>query len=100
PPTEVHTRSLHDALPICSGSKAPCQGGQDGSRRRSAQPFEPAEWLPLPDTLPQGSGRLFRGQAAFVGKGRAALCRLPFSFGLTRDRKSTRLNSSHVKSSY
>src|SRR2546430_6498089 len=67
--TEIYTLSLHDALPISSGSGAFLyRGGRDG---------------PASD-----SGRWF------------ALCPGREHVELRRDRKSTRLNSSHSQISY
>src|SRR2546430_17492107 len=70
--TEIYTLSLHDALPISGGSR---RGGHQPAVRRH----------PLPDG--DRAGR-HRGTA----RGRA---RRP-----ARDRKSTRLNSSHSQISY
>src|SRR5258707_7085271 len=71
--TEIYTLSLHDALPICSGS-----GDPRGSRSHDQEPSKPIR-----------IGREGRRH------GRAAA-------GPVRrlDRKSTRLNSSHANISY
>src|SRR3712207_8578837 len=73
--TEIYTLSLHDALPI---SLLPVAHGAFGS---------PAE-------LPRGTAEV-AGRA--VGPGRDLEQPAP---GLDRDRKSTRLNSSHANISY
>src|SRR5437773_7314052 len=72
PPTEIYTLSLHDALPISVDS---------------------------PSDLDQiacvGPGRVFT-----VGRHMLALDVDDADFGGRRDRKSTRLNSSHITISY
>src|SRR3712207_7142392 len=73
--TEIYTLSLHDALPI-----SPTTWGRTGRRR----PLHPA-----------GSGTTFAASwDVSVQDGR-----LP-PIGCRRDRKSTRLNSSHANISY
>src|SRR3712207_7505161 len=71
--TEIYTLSLHDALPISAGP------GRLGTLRRRGMMFGPgvAPALPLIIVIRDGSSRLLR-----------------------RDRKSTRLNSSHANISY
>src|SRR5438270_1447315 len=69
--TEIYTLSLHDALPISAS------GDAEDARRRSL-------------------GRVARGTAPGREVGRRAHATLPRS----RDRKSTRLNSSHSQISY
>src|SRR5690349_25166700 len=73
PTTEIYTLSLHDALPIC-------------------QRGHPGECGPPVERRPEGRGRLGEEAQALLG---------PVG-GLLRvgDRKSTRLNSSHVEISY
>src|SRR5690606_40693867 len=79
--TETYTLSLHDALPISSGAKP----WTTASGRSSADPtwvnplFRTAVTRPAPPTT-------------------STLA--PGSSPSARDRKSTRLNSSHVKISY
>src|SRR3712207_9287696 len=68
--TEIYTLSLHDALPICAGS------------RRPAAPPAPY-YRPCLIVLDRGHARVPGG----TGGGRG-------------DRESTRLNSSHAKISY
>src|SRR3712207_7672410 len=65
--TEIYTLSLHDALPICPGSRAPA--GRERAGRSAARPTRTAPSL----------RELHPGH---------------------RDRKSTRLNSSHANISY
>src|SRR5436309_13815135 len=68
--TEIYTLSLHDALPISQRRRAGTGSRQDPRRRAAARHHE------------------LQQHAAASG---ACCC---------RDRKSTRLNSSHVKISY
>src|SRR5690606_40132652 len=88
-PGQFHTLSLHDALPIWSRFRAPgC--GVDGPDR--AQPGRVgAPWL-------SWRGRAGAGPEA-AGWERAGSAGVTEP-GMGRDRKSTRLNSSHVKISY
>src|SRR5690606_41569975 len=81
-PPETYTLSLHDALPICSLSA-------------TAPPLPPAPAVspacraptaPSPTSSPCWRGRRFRGRSSI--------------WRPATDRKSTRLNSSHVKISY
>src|SRR5699024_12832333 len=88
PPRELHTLSLHDALPICGRRVRGGRRARSGRRARVVR-----------------SGRGFRGHlgGGFCGRigGRAGRCfdgRLGGRVG--RDRKSTRLNSSYVSISY
>src|SRR3712207_8453075 len=70
--TEIYTLSLHDALPICrAGRTFPYVGPGNG----------PAASIPEPGRGPGAEGWRRRSSA-------------------TRDRKSTRLNSSHANISY
>src|SRR5690606_39680760 len=75
----IYTLSLHDALPIYSLSRDRLDGTADGG--------EPASGRLCPDRLEPhpGQGRALAGSCPDRGQ---------------RDRKSTRLNSSHVKNSY
>src|SRR5256885_15822695 len=74
--TEIYTLSLHDALPISDGAqRAPARTPSRPRRQR-----------------PRGSTRVARRRGARGFPGRA----VPRS----RDRKSTRLNSSHLVISY
>src|SRR5207249_11267935 len=82
-PTEIYTLCLHDALPISRGR----------ARRSSAPRRAPARGAAWPP--PRGPGR--RGR--FRGARRCAPAR-PARIDELRDRKSTRLNSSHVSISY
>src|SRR5690606_42059308 len=81
--TEIYTLSLHDALPISRTIPSPPTSRASSScsrRTRSPRSAAPARWLP-------------RGGCWFLPR----VGRAPASI---RDRKSTRLNSSHVKISY
>src|SRR3712207_8894220 len=77
--TEIYTLSLHDALPISTGAagRPAAAGGRDGPlpRRRRRR---------LAAGRPRGAGRVDGGAHRDAG----------------RDRKSTRLNSSHANISY
>src|SRR2546430_13811726 len=74
--TEIYTLSLHDALPICLGTQF-----------WANDPNHTKPLLVEFDELPHG---ICRTQQAGFGE-----CR-----GAVRDRKSTRLNSSHSQISY
>src|SRR3712207_9168581 len=74
--TEIYTLSLHDALPIYSPHRARLERGSSRKPRRSR---------------PAPSSKALAPLAASGGALRAAL---------QRDRKSTRLNSSHANISY
>src|SRR5690606_42147807 len=99
PATELYTPSLHDALPIWIGFylTSPChrQATWEGTRER----IERMGW---------GIAVLYVGQQAFeasdppdpAGPIICSRTLLTEEQGRIEDRKSTRLNSSHVKSSY
>src|SRR5207302_9198548 len=80
-PPELYTLSLHDALPIfCGGAKATCQAAGVKVSQPGADSWHshtPGRLTPTPD-----------GYQVYTHK---------LGYG---DRKSTRLNSSHVKISY
>src|SRR3712207_7444704 len=76
--TEIYTLSLHDALPICPGPGALRRAARDGLVAW-AHPDHPAGLLRAP---------LLRDAAAAIVR------------AVARDRKSTRLNSSHANISY
>src|SRR5699024_11474144 len=85
-PTALYTLSLHDALPILRGSTGHLRGeaGAGGSRLAGGRGV---------DAAAPGPGRTGgRPGPAGRGGGARACSRL--------DRKSTRLNSSHVSISY
>src|SRR5690606_41496227 len=85
---QLYPLSLHDALPICSGG-VPARRTSAGDAGRPALPARGG---------PSLRDRTGRAEArAFLG----TLCRRGDAGGWpARDRKSTRLNSSHVKISY
>src|SRR5690606_40190604 len=95
--TQSYMLSLHDALPISmlpvfggiSGSTRMTCRGAAGSRPRSRRPALGASFMRLSSLFGLAEGLLpvFR-------------FRQPFSRRRQPDRKSTRLNSSHVKISY
>src|SRR3989442_10802307 len=78
--TEIYTLSLHDALPICHGQAAQRDHGADQGKCVS-----PAQLFGL-----QIEAGLGMAPEEFAGQ--------PLAFHA--DRKSTRLNSSHVRISY
>src|SRR5258705_9683455 len=88
--TEIYTLSLHDALPICSGTSA-----RPPSRRRwscsSPRATRPARRPSAPASRKQG----WTTVTASTTRSK----QLVSSFAAT-DRKSTRLNSSHLGISY
>src|SRR5690606_41985243 len=94
--TAVSTFSLHDALPICHA-----QGERDYSRAAAmvdaaAQPALLGEALNGRGVTRSMLGR-FEEALEDLGRARVLLAR---SGDMLSDRKSTRLNSSHVKISY
>src|SRR5690606_39826875 len=80
--TKIYTLSLHDALPISERSSA--RRSVKTSHRKQPS-HHTAEWRGLQSTA----------VAADLER-----CRVARKGGPARDRKSTRLNSSHVKISY
>src|SRR5690606_40290370 len=87
PPTASYTLSLHDALPICEiAAGVAAFLDIEGDRVGSGV-----------DALAHAA-RL-EAEVVFHRLGQCALQRAQ-ALGLDRDRKSTRLNSSHVKISY
>src|SRR5690606_40974836 len=96
--SNVVTLSLHDALPICSRSRAPWIPGNDGSTSIMLPTAQRGRGKPLNVSLPP----LLRQVAMISVNDEAALdgFRPPQREGpgaVCADRKSTRLNSSHVK---
>src|SRR3712207_7973248 len=83
--TEIYTLSLHDALPISTGGGGLAEGGGVGRHNH---------------TTGQEGGKLPAGGLL----GREAQAPTPLDahrrLGRSRDRKSTRLNSSHANISY
>src|SRR3712207_8620489 len=79
--TEIYTLSLHDALPICPSSGRPSRPPSGGRTRAAGELVH----RPGPDR---------RGLAGAAGH------RADRSLHAGRDRKSTRLNSSHANISY
>src|SRR3989442_5890455 len=81
--TEIYTLSLHDALPISRGK------GCRASRQSSTYTCGPQLQI---DRIPRALSR----ESRRTGDTGVRVCLL----SLERDRKSTRLNSSHVRISY
>src|SRR5690606_40238718 len=79
PPSEIYTLSLHDALPILLHSSCPGQNVGNAHRR--------------------GIERYCNDQQYWLNKGDKT-GNLGIAGHTQQDRKSTRLNSSHVKISY
>src|SRR5690606_41671534 len=90
-PSEFYALSLHDALPI-SGSWAvsPVQSPQRAGAWLSSQPREAAAQTSV-RSVPTAGSQLPSAKGTQL---------LPISWRPAADRKSTRLNSSHVKISY
>src|SRR5690606_42012362 len=99
PRADTYLLALHDALPICVDERAEVdwpgvRRGRSLPRRRHPRP-EPGGVSPPPE----GSKKVEKvrgGRGSSRSVGCAAALRLP----LPSDRKSTRLDSSHVNSSY
>src|SRR5699024_12085679 len=90
PPTAPYPLSLHDALPILCGEEQHLPGHRPEHRgvRIVQVPLEVVEGRPDPAPVAQ----LHEGAGMVVGEDLAG--------GALIDRKSTRLNSSHVSISY
>src|SRR5207302_3831149 len=93
-PPHIHTLSLHDALPICHENRHPSRipygDGEVRLRQYVPDPF---------DTGGDSHGRLLAVPSVLHGQAAPRrYCRARRA--LPSDRKSTRLNSSHVKISY
>src|SRR5690606_41067271 len=88
-PPETYTLSLHDALPISGeGLQGPGFQGRQGSQRRRQ----------LRQTANTGGEHPLRRVLSFFSSD--SLNESSGRHGAREDRKSTRLNSSHVKISY
>src|SRR5204863_8909243 len=88
-PPHIYTLSLHDALPISSHSLRKCS--TNSARNRTMPPFRREGGDPLRDRAGGSPSR----------PGKIPCDRHPSRSGHPRiDRKSTRLNSSHVEISY
>src|SRR5436305_5589449 len=77
--TEIYTLSLHDALPILVSSSSICKCDNSGTPFQISSPRSAVLVYPLPLEEP---------------------VTLTLTLPRERDRKSTRLNSSHVRISY
>src|SRR5690606_39601194 len=86
----VYPLSLHDALPIWARSRCPLDAGGLGADGRAHRGGCGAVSRPVPSRGHRGSHRRAARGAVRAGGGDRP----------RRDRKSTRLNSSHVKISY
>src|SRR5204862_8039686 len=83
-PAEIYTLSLHDALPILRG------GGPDALFRNQ---------IPVASSPLDCSGRILSGAGGMQKRG-GGKQDAQYPSGAIKDRKSTRLNSSHVEISY
>src|SRR5207253_6833202 len=96
-PALVYTLSLHDALPICR------QGFVRGWRRAAADENPVGAWIPA-RLVHDRDGPHDRAEPqereVESGSGRGPAGRQAALENRRRDRKSTRLNSSHVAISY
>src|SRR5207249_5553686 len=90
----ISTLSLHDALPIYFCTLSDLPRPQPRRQRRPRVPG-PGEFL-----ADLGVGGVGRGAAAAVGGHQLGQVVAHLGLGVRGDRKSTRLNSSHVSSSY
>src|SRR5690606_42151176 len=100
PPPWFHTLSLHDALPI-SAAERPAQSGDrvnvDFVGKRDGEEFDGGSANGY--TLQLGSVNMIPGFDDGIVGMRAGDTKV-LSLTFPEDRKSTRLNSSHVKISY
>src|SRR5699024_12807314 len=87
PTTHLHTLSLHDALPISDSPARSHPQDRPDRIRQTSRLDEQAHLAKTPD--PRPSDHTTEGRSPALRHNRPA-----------RDRKSTRLNSSHVSISY
>src|SRR5690606_39994711 len=99
PPTRIHTLSLHDALPIYSRW---IRRASHQPRRTRQSHRKPATHAALRSHLlpPKGQAKATEDGRVTSSSTKKARCCWTRRAGSARDRKSTRLNSSHVKISY
>src|SRR5690606_41065069 len=94
PPTAIYTLRLHDALPISAsgtgGVRRPLPGRPPGQTQRGCGPRRPGRSPRPPRAYGPAPGDPLGGAGVHVVVGVA----------VHKDRKSTRLNSSHVNISY
>src|SRR5690606_39718492 len=95
-PTPIHTLSLHDALPISGNMDSMINRYTADHKIRRDDAYTPGN---------VGGKRPDRAVTVYAQRCREAFKGVPVIIGgieasLRRDRKSTRLNSSHVKISY
>src|SRR5690606_40930431 len=96
PTTELYTRHLHDALPIYRKIEADVLPLDDDVARQPPQPGD--RWRYEPGQTDPGDHDAHDDQHPSRMGHQCFSARFPRAFRL--DRKSTRLNSSHVKISY
>src|SRR5690606_41488571 len=97
-PSEIYPRSLHDALPISIAAGEAGDGGRrrdqgEGGSTLAGDPSRRAITGEIPWKEPASAQRI--GKAVLFNHG--AVRQAGKLCGDERDRKSTRLNSSHVK---
>src|SRR5207249_8663068 len=95
PTTATNTLSLHDALPICSPTRQ-CHGRKGAGRSSYARKDCYSSWLDRTNRQEREAkdGSRAKGSRSCPTAAGHAL------FKANADRKSTRLNSSHVSISY
>src|SRR5258705_7253725 len=87
--TEIYTLSLHDALPICARCGTTLSSHEVAQNYKDAE--DPSVWVLFPAKP---------GQAVATLDGPPLLFGSETAFVAWTDRKSTRLNSSHLGISY
>src|SRR5690606_41289867 len=100
PPPRIYTLALHDALPISARHARPVEPTADTQTLETI-----ADWLVSADRpliMAGSTGRYAETVATLTALAEALGAPVSGCFGtrLNIDRKSTRLNSSHVKISY
>src|SRR5204863_3503842 len=99
PPTKISTLSLHDALPIFDADeiRIAAFGRQNDERRPVGRP---EDWLWILAARRSLVPADRPADVEIIGSGQIRRCRAGSRVHHPQDRKSTRLNSSHVEISY
>src|SRR5207253_11514863 len=96
-PTDTYPLSLHDALPISSA----CPSSTPASQRQVTNgPRKPTTPNHSAASNPKSSSSISPTKTSRHGTAPATIATLPSPSNRATDRKSTRLNSSHVAISY